>query len=202
MRRCRCHIGHSNRFMLWIKDGREQLSDEKKHTVLQCNVAVISNRCSARFLTLLFPMARVCQGSLTVKRSHSRPVTLRLIHIHATIHQSLPFSFMTASILSVAFGGACGSVLRFPISQWLQPDSIRFIPLGTLTVNLLGCLIVGFLRVTFKNSGQFNPHARRLPVIGFCGGFTTFSTFCNESFQLFRQGNRFAKIKRATADDR
>lgn len=178
----------------WTKGGREQLSDEKN--TQYGNVTLRSSPIVVQpdFLLLYSPWLSVCQGSLTVKRSHSRPVTLRLIHIHDTIHQSLPFSFMTTSILSVAFGGACGSVLRFLISQWLQPDSIRSIPLGTLTVNLLGCLIVGFLHVAFENSGQLNPHARQLLVIGFCGGFTTFSTFCNESFQLLRQDLMFTSL--------
>ncbi len=87
----------------------------------------------------------------------------------------------------VGVGGFVGSVLRYLVSGWVQTasKSISF-PFGTLAVNLIGCFIIGFLSYLAEERGVFTTEARLLIFVGFLGGFTTFSTFSNESFNLMR----------------
>ena len=63
-------------------------------------------------------------------------------------------------------------------------------PWGTLTVNILGSLLIGLL-VGLTSKGVVSPEMKLLLVTGFCGGFTTFSTFANESFEMMKAGDAF-----------
>jgi CrcB protein len=91
------------------------------------------------------------------------------------------------TIMAVALGGALGSVLRYLLGGMVQRTVGMGFPIGTLTVNILGCLLVGVLGQTFMNVEP--PSALRgLLVVGFCGGFTTFSTFSFETVGLFSGG--------------
>ena len=93
------------------------------------------------------------------------------------------------NILLVGLGGFIGSVLRYSISGLAQQisRSIDF-PYGTLTVNLLGCFVIGFLSHLAETRGFFTSEARLVIFIGLLGGFTTFSSFGNETFNLARDG--------------
>ncbi len=95
---------------------------------------------------------------------------------------------MIKNILLVAFGGAVGSVLRYLVSKWLQEASSAAFPVGTLVVNVVGCLLIGLIYGTSDRWGISGP-MRLLLTVGFCGGFTTFSTFMNESLSLMRADN-------------
>lgn len=89
----------------------------------------------------------------------------------------------------VGLGGFFGAVLRYAISGWvhrLGPGTM--FPAGTLVVNLLGCALLGFLAALAETRGLFSPDARALLFIGLLGGFTTFSTFGYETFELLRDG--------------
>jgi CrcB protein len=90
---------------------------------------------------------------------------------------------MIRNLLLVALGGAVGSVLRYLISS----INTSF-PWGTFTVNVLGSLLIGLL-VCFVSKGLLSPEMKLLLVTGFCGGFTTFSTFANESFGMMKAGD-------------
>lgn len=93
------------------------------------------------------------------------------------------------SIIFVALGGALGSVLRYLLGTWTQTisRSIDF-PYGTLAVNLLGCFAIGFLSQLAESRGAFNPESRAFIFVGILGGFTTFSSFGNETVNLLRDG--------------
>lgn len=91
-------------------------------------------------------------------------------------------------VLAIAAGGAVGSVLRFWLSTWVHSFAGRAFPYGTLTVNVLGCLAMGFLFVLFLDRLADNTVLRAGVLIGVLGGFTTFSSFSIETFNLIEQG--------------
>jgi fluoride exporter len=91
-------------------------------------------------------------------------------------------------VVAVAVGGAFGSVLRFGMSTWVHALVGRGFPYGTLVVNVLGCLAMGFLFVLFVDRLSDNVVWRAAILIGVLGGFTTFSSFSIETFNLAEQG--------------
>jgi CrcB protein len=91
-------------------------------------------------------------------------------------------------VLAIAAGGAVGSVLRFWMSTWVHSYAGRAFPYGTLTVNVFGCLAMGFLFVLFVDRLSDNAVLRAGVLIGVLGGFTTFSSFSIETFNLIEQG--------------
>ncbi len=92
-------------------------------------------------------------------------------------------------LLLVSVGSFFGGGLRFAVSKWLAACASVSFPLGTFTVNVLGCLIIGFLSGVSTSGGWLSPQAKLLLTTGFCGGFTTFSTFMNESGSLVKGGD-------------
>jgi CrcB protein len=86
-------------------------------------------------------------------------------------------------------GGFVGSALRYAVTGFVQNSSgsIRF-PFGTLAVNLVGCLLIGFLSELAEVRGLFTADTRTLIFIGVLGGFTTFSAFGNETINMWRDG--------------
>ncbi len=89
-------------------------------------------------------------------------------------------------IWAIALGGGAGSVLRYLVSLGLQRVGGGF-PMATLVVNVLGSFLIGFLARWFSDPGD-NPVTRAALTIGFCGGFTTFSTFSAELVTMMEQG--------------
>ena len=105
------------------------------------------------------------------------------------------------NILLVALGGAMGSVSRYLLGTWVQSASrsIDF-PYGTLTVNLIGCFVIGFLSQLAEARGAFTPESRALIFIGILGGFTTFSSFGNDTINLVRDGEMFNALANVGAN--
>ncbi len=96
-------------------------------------------------------------------------------------------------ILLVGIGGFFGAVMRYLLSGWVQEifRSPSF-PYGTLTVNITGCLLIGLLAGLSENRNLLGPETRALVLIGVLGGFTTFSAFGFETFELLRAGESMA----------
>ena len=91
-------------------------------------------------------------------------------------------------VLLIFLGGGMGSVLRYLISSYFN-SSENQLYLGTFLVNIIGCLLLGFiLGISLKNSWM-STETTLLLGAGFCGGFTTFSTFSVEMHALLRVGN-------------
>ena len=97
-----------------------------------------------------------------------------------------------SNILCVALGSATGGVLRYLISELLaRLCPMSRLPLGTLCVNVFGCFLIGFLSDLCWRGHTLSPETKLICITGFCGGFTTFSTFVNDDAKLFRDGHIF-----------
>lgn len=98
-------------------------------------------------------------------------------------------------IIIVGLGGFVGSSLRFIISGWVQRlDPVTQFPYGTLAVNVIGCLLIGLLGGLAEYRGVLDPGQRLFLLIGILGGFTTFSTFAFETFELAQDAETLKAI--------
>ena len=95
---------------------------------------------------------------------------------------------MIIKLLAVAFGGSIGAVLRFLIYEIIEARFHSDFPWATLTVNLVGSLVIGFLWGYFART-YVSPGMRLLIFVGILGSFTTFSTFAFDNFSLIKSGD-------------
>ena len=91
-------------------------------------------------------------------------------------------------IAMIAAGGAIGATLRYLISGYAQRQTGSLFPVGTLFVNLIGCLIIGLLGALFAGPHLIREEYRVAVLVGVLGAFTTFSTFGWETFTLLNAG--------------
>lgn len=89
----------------------------------------------------------------------------------------------------VALGSALGGVCRYLLSGVVTDKFPALFPWGTFVVNILGCLIIGLIYGMIDRGVNMGDAARLFLTVGFCGGFTTFSTFAHENYLLFGNGN-------------
>jgi CrcB protein len=89
--------------------------------------------------------------------------------------------------LAVFLGGGMGSLARFGMAKWLGSSEAGF-PLGTLAANFLACLVLGFVGGWILQRGHMDNTLKLAIATGFCGGFSTFSTFSLETMKMFEQG--------------
>lgn len=97
---------------------------------------------------------------------------------------------MLKNLLLVFLSGGAGSVLRYLTSllavRWVQPAAV--FPVATFTANIIGCFLVGLFLGLIDKGTLLHPTWRLLLIVGFCGGYTTFSAFSAENFLLLQHG--------------
>lgn len=93
------------------------------------------------------------------------------------------------TILYIALGGIAGTLSRYGLEGWIQSRTATGFPLGTLAVNISGSLLLGFILRVATGTTLISPDVRAALTIGFCGAFTTMSTFSYESVALLTDGD-------------
>ena len=94
------------------------------------------------------------------------------------------------SFLLVFLGGGFGSGIRYLITISMNQYS-KVLPFGTLTVNMIGCLLIGLILGYAQKENTLSSNETLLLATGFCGGFTTFSAFANQNFEILKNGEFF-----------
>jgi len=91
-------------------------------------------------------------------------------------------------VLLIGMGGFIGAILRYAVGGAIQGLSkSALFPIGTLGVNVMGCLVIGLLSYLVEFRSMFSVEVRVFLMIGLLGSFTTYSTFGNETFELMRE---------------
>jgi CrcB protein len=101
--------------------------------------------------------------------------------------------------LLVGIGGLVGSIARYWMAGWVQALNGTDFPVGTLAVNVAGSFVIGLLMVLALDRALLGADTRILLTTGFCGGFTTMSTFSYETLALFREGSPAAAAENIAA---
>ncbi len=91
-------------------------------------------------------------------------------------------------ILLVGTGGFIGSVARFLGSRYITGNFLSSFPFGTMTINIAGCFLIGIFFGMSERGSLLSEDWRIFLTVGFCGGFTTFSSFASENLTLLRDG--------------
>lgn len=96
---------------------------------------------------------------------------------------------MIKTLLAIGTGGFLGSISRFLVSRIVQNNFPSAFPFGTFFVNIAGCLLIGIIYGLSDKGELINAEWKMFLAVGFCGGFTTFSTFANENLAMLRDGD-------------
>ncbi len=91
------------------------------------------------------------------------------------------------TLLAIGTGSFIGGILRYLLSQFVHAKFLSSFPYGTLTVNLVGCFLIGLV-FGLADKGNLAPEWRQFLATGILGGFTTFSAFSNETVAMLRDG--------------
>jgi len=99
-----------------------------------------------------------------------------------------------ADILLVFVGGGVGSIVRFLLGRWVNAWHNHHFPFGTLAVNVVACFALGYVIGIADHRQLISPAARLFWAVGFCGGFSTFSTFSAETLTLIQSGFHLSMV--------
>lgn len=101
---------------------------------------------------------------------------------------------MLKQILLVGVGGGVGSIFRFLTSLLTAKYFSNTFPIATFATNIIGCFLIGLLIGVLGQNIQMNNSLKLLLITGFCGGYTTFSTFASENISLLQTNNYLTAI--------
>lgn len=101
--------------------------------------------------------------------------------------------------INLILGGIVGTISRYLLAGFVYQMFGTDFPYGTLAVNLIGCFLIGFLATLAEEKFLLDPNARLLLMIGFCGAFTTFSTFMLETSNLLKEGETLREFLNISA---
>lgn len=93
--------------------------------------------------------------------------------------------------LLIGLGSGIGGICRYLLQQYVQKQFPSSIPYGTLSVNVIGCFVIGIIYALGSRTNILSPEVRLLLATGLCGGFTTFSSFAYENVALLQEGDYF-----------
>lgn len=96
-------------------------------------------------------------------------------------------------LFSVGIGGFIGAILRFTLSGWVQKASASTFPFGTLSVNIIGSFLIGFLFLYFQQT-NLSMYQKSMLITGLLGALTTFSTFSLDTILLIQNGLYFKSL--------
>ena len=97
-------------------------------------------------------------------------------------------------ILLVFVGGGAGSTVRFLLGRWVNAGHNHHFPFGTLSANIIACLVLGLVIGVADHRQVISPAARLFWTVGFCGGFSTFSTFSAETLTMIQNGFHLSTV--------
>lgn len=103
-------------------------------------------------------------------------------------------------LLMLGLAGAIGTVARYWLTGLIHRFARETFPVGTLAVNVLGCLLVGLVMQLVLHQRSLAPEARTLIIVGLLGGFTTFSAFGYETFELLQGGSFYLAALNVTGN--
>ncbi|MEM7372338.1 MAG: fluoride efflux transporter CrcB [Bacteroidota bacterium] len=95
--------------------------------------------------------------------------------------------------LAVFLGGGVGSLFRYAISRWVPANGPGF-PTATFVANVLACVVLGLAWGYVSRHVSLSPSVKLFVLVGFCGGFSTFSTFSLETLRLFQEGKSMMAV--------
>jgi fluoride exporter len=98
------------------------------------------------------------------------------------------------AVFLVFLGGGLGSIARYGISEMIKRNVTSHFPFATLVANGMSCIILALVVGFFNEKVGTSPALKTLLIVGFCGGFSTFSTFSFETVELIRSGNSVIAI--------
>jgi fluoride exporter len=94
---------------------------------------------------------------------------------------------MLRTILLVGSGGFIGSVMRFLVQHYMEKSLTSIFPWGTLIANIAGSFLIGIIVALAEKGNLLNAEWRMFLAVGFCGGFTTFSSFAYNNFTMLKE---------------